>query len=75
MKSDMSLMEQGLDENSAAKVCSAAHSIKGAAASLGVGGIYDTSFEIEKDSRGGGLEAAKVNIPVLKELLLELQEL
>ena len=74
LKSDISELEKGLSESSAEKVCSAAHSMKGAAASLGVQGINDVAFKIEEDSRGGGLDVAKENLPVLKDLLLELLE-
>ncbi|KJR96800.1 MAG: histidine phosphotransferase [Desulfobulbaceae bacterium BRH_c16a] len=73
--SDVLLIEQGLDEGSAAKVCGAAHSIKGASASLGILGIKEIAVVIEEESRAGGLEAARKKLPVLQSLLHELQAL
>lgn len=73
--SDILLIEQGLDEGSAVKVCGAAHSIKGASASLGILGIKEIAVVIEEESRAGGLEAAREKLPVLHELLHELQTL
>lgn len=73
--SDVHLIEQGLDEGSAAKVCGAAHSIKGASASLGILGIKEIAVVIEEESRAGGLEAARNKLPVLQSLLHELQAL
>lgn len=75
LTSDIMLMEQGLDEKSAKQVCSAAHSIKGAAASLGIQGITDAAFKIEEDSREGSLGVAEENLPELKSLLSELMKL
>ncbi len=75
LKSDLLLIKQGLAEDSAAKVCSAAHSIKGAAASLGITGINEVAARVENDSRGGGLEVATNEIVQLQELLIELQKL
>lgn len=75
LQSDLRLIKEGLDEGSAAKVCSAAHSIKGASASLGILGIKEIALVIEEESRAGGLEVAREKLPVLQSLLLELQDL
>lgn len=75
LQSDIAIMEQGLAEKSAEQVCGAAHSIKGAAASLGMQGLNDVAFVIEQDSREGGLTVANENVDVLKNLLSELMKL
>lgn len=75
MQSDLYLIQQGLDEGLAAKVCGAAHSIKGASASLGILAIKEIALEIEEESRAGGLEIARRKLPELQSLLQELQNL
>lgn len=75
LKADVALIDAGLAEESASKVCGAAHSIKGAAQSLGINGISDIAREIEEDSREGGIAVAKNSIDTLKELMSEVFEL
>lgn len=75
LKSDIVLIEQGVDENSATIVCGAAHSIKGAASSLGIQGIQEVARDIENDSRSGGLDVAKDQLPSLRILFQELLKL
>ena len=71
-KSDLQLIEQGLAEGSAAKIRNAAHSIKGAAASLGILGINEIAAEVEKDSMAGGTNVARKKLEALQSLLAEL---
>lgn len=74
--SDMQLLREGVGEvGGAPKVCRAAHSIKGAAASLGIKGLQRVALAIEEDSRAGNLTVAKVSLAVLEEMGRELQEL
>lgn len=75
LQSDIHLIEQGLEEEEAAKVCRAAHSIKGAAASLGILGIHEIALAIEEESRGGGLGIAHNNLSLLKSMSEELRNL
>ncbi len=75
LQTDLLLIEQGLAENSTDKIMAAAHSIKGAAASLGVLGIHDLARLIEEDSRAGGMEVARAKIGTLQALQQELQSL
>ncbi|MCP4338884.1 MAG: Hpt domain-containing protein [Desulfobulbaceae bacterium] len=75
LQSDLQLIEQGLAEGSAAKIMGAAHSIKGAAASLGILGIQEIATEVEEDSRAGGVDVDRVKLEVLQSLLAELQAL
>jgi histidine phosphotransfer protein HptB len=73
LQSDIEIIEQGLGEGGAAKVCRAAHSIKGAAASLGIFGIREIAHAIEEESRGGGLDIARAKISLLKLMRKELE--
>ena len=75
LQADVLLIEQGLEEESAAKVCSAAHSIKGASASLGIMAIKELALLIEEESRAGGLETARLKLPELQSLLHQVQHL
>ncbi len=72
LQSDLQLIEQGLAENSAAKISGAAHSIKGASASLGIMAINEIAKQVEEDSRSGGLDVARQNFKILQSLLAEL---
>jgi histidine phosphotransfer protein HptB len=74
-QSDIEIIEQGLGEGGAAKVCRAAHSIKGAAASLGILGIHEIAQAIEEESRGGGLNIAHSKISLLKSMREELESI
>jgi HPt (histidine-containing phosphotransfer) domain-containing protein len=73
LQSDLQLIEQGLAEESAVKIMGAAHSIKGAAASLGILGIQEIATEVEEDSRAGGVDVGREKLEVLQSLLAELQ--
>lgn len=73
--SDISLIEQGLEHNDAEQVRAAAHSIKGAAASLGMHGIRDVALNIETAARANDLAAVQQHLPVLERFGAELQTL
>ncbi len=75
LKTDIGLIEQGLEEKNAEKISGAAHSIKGAASSLGIQGLNDVALLVEEDSRDGGFEVAANNIDNLQELLTQLKAL
>ena len=75
LQSDLQLIEQGLAEGSAVKISGAAHSIKGASASLGIIAINEIAKIVEEDSRAGGLDVARDNFEVLQSLLAELMTL
>jgi histidine phosphotransfer protein HptB len=72
---DYQLMVASIADKDPVKTCAAAHSIKGAAASLGIIGIRDIASEIEKDSRTGSLASAQARIEELNDLLQQLQGL
>lgn len=75
LQSDLQLIKQGITEESATKIMGAAHSIKGAAASLGILGIQEIATEVEEDSRAGGVDIGREKIEVLQSLLAELHAL
>ncbi|PID76210.1 MAG: histidine phosphotransferase [Deltaproteobacteria bacterium] len=75
MISDLAAMKTGMDAGNAAQACEAAHSVKGAALSLGIVGISDVALAIEKDCRAGSLEICKKKYPLLLELQEELKKL
>lgn len=73
--SDFELIKEGIEKEDADQVCSASHSMKGAAASLGVDGIREITYRIEKDSREGSVQVGRENLDELQELLSQLQEI
>jgi len=72
-KSDLQKIKDGLAAGDAVAVADAAHSIKGASASLGVEGLRAVAHDIEKKGRAGQLDA--VNIADLSELVGQLETL
>ena len=72
LQADIKRIEEGLDEKDAVKIRGAAHSIKGAAASLGIQGINDIAQRVEEDSRDGGLETAAEKLDQLKDFRVQL---
>lgn len=75
LASDLQLIRDGIAESDAAQVAGAAHSIKGAAASLGIDGIAELVKEIEDDSKGGSLNSARLHLASLEEMLDEVNGL
>jgi HPt (histidine-containing phosphotransfer) domain-containing protein len=68
--SDLEKIKAGLSAGDGNAVADAAHSIKGAAASLGVDGLRDVSYEFEKKGRAG--ELADLDITDLENLVADL---
>ena len=73
--SDLVLIKEGIERGDAKRVYSASHSIKGAAASLGLEGIRDIAMSVEADSRNGSLAVARDRVQDLEDMLLQLQKL
>jgi len=67
--SDLALINDGLAANDATAVADAAHSIKGASASLGVEGVRSIAAELEKKGRGNDLSQAGELAALLAALL------
>jgi histidine phosphotransfer protein HptB len=74
-QSDLLLIKEGIMKGDTKQVYSASHSIKGAAASLGIDGVREIALDIEADSRNGSLAVAKEKVHVLEEMYLQLQAL
>lgn len=74
-KADLLLIKDGIQKGDTKQVYSASHSIKGAAASLGIDGIREIAIGIEADSRNGSLVVAKEKVQDLEGMLLQLQQL
>ena len=74
-KSDLANLQEGIAKGDAAMGRASAHSIKGAAASLGFEGLREISAEMEDDCRDGSLSVTIKLLPKLEELLELLQEL
>lgn len=72
---DFAAIRNGLESADSEMVCAAAHSIKGAAASLGIEAIREVALEMENDSRNGSLTVTESRIAELDDLLQLLQEL
>ncbi len=73
--SDLASLQQGIEKGDAAQARAHAHSIKGAAASLGMDGIRELTEVMEADCREGSLTVATEILPKLEKLLELLQEL
>jgi HPt (histidine-containing phosphotransfer) domain-containing protein len=71
--SDLQKIRDGLAAGDGQAVADAAHSIKGAAASLGVEGLRAAAYDIERKGRGNQLAA--IDIAVISELVGALADL
>lgn len=72
--SDLARINEGLAAGNPVKVADAAHSIKGAAASLGVEGVRKVAAELEKVGRLGDLSQGKELAGQLAALLKAFDE-
>jgi len=73
--SDLELLQQAVATNDPAGVVRAAHSLKGASASLGIEGIRQLVMTMESDARNNSVTVARDNLAVLTELLGQLSSL
>ena len=69
--SDLVKIEKALTDQDSGGVADAAHSIKGAAASLGIEGVRIVTADIEKNGRAGDLGSVPDLLLTLKALLVE----
>ncbi|BDD87295.1 Hpt domain-containing protein [Desulfofustis limnaeus] len=72
---DLGLIKSGLARHDPEQIRAAAHSIKGAASSLGIQGIRDLALAIETEARTNRLHAIHDHYPELEALTKELQSL
>ena len=73
--SDLAKIKQGAARGDAAMMGDASHSIKGAAASLGIESIRAVTAELEEAGRSGDLDGAKKLLPHLESLLLQFKSI
>ena len=66
---DLKKIKEGADQENSQVIGDAAHSIKGAAASLGIENIRFVAAELEESGRAGDLGAAKKRVSALESLL------
>lgn len=72
---DYAQLQQAVTNGNADGVMRAAHSLKGAAASLGIEGIRQLAYKIETDGRNGSIEVAREQLTAMGDLLTQLQAL
>jgi HPt (histidine-containing phosphotransfer) domain-containing protein len=73
--SDLTVMQQAVEKGDPVEARGAAHSIKGAAASLGLEAIRDMATAMEKDCREGSITVVMENLTQLEGLLKMAAEL
>ena len=66
---DLEQLQQAVAKGDTAGVVRAAHSLKGASASLGIEGIREIATAMESEARDGSLTVAKNKINEMSELL------
>jgi len=72
---DYSQLQQAVADNDAAAAARAAHSLKGAAASLGIEGIRRLAAEMEQDGAQNSVAVAREKLAVMGEMLAQLNRL
>jgi HPt (histidine-containing phosphotransfer) domain-containing protein len=73
--SDLALVKQSIEKGDADMGMSSAHSMKGAAASLGFLGIREVTEVMEADCREGSVAVITAKLPELEQLVSLLQEM
>ena len=74
-RSDLDKIRSAIEEGNGEEAANAAHSIKGAAGSLGLMEISEIAKEIEREARNGRLDEIAGSAQALKEKLDEIAEL
>lgn len=69
---DLAKIKEGYAQQDAAKMADAAHSIKGAAASLGIEKLRQLAYDMEKAGRSGDLAGAFAFLAPLESAVAEL---
>jgi HPt (histidine-containing phosphotransfer) domain-containing protein len=73
--SDYAQLQQAVAASDTAGVMRAAHSLKGAAASLGFEGVRQLAHAMELDGRNNSVAVARENLTAMGELLEQLKNL
>jgi HPt (histidine-containing phosphotransfer) domain-containing protein len=71
---DLNHLQSAVEKRENVNAVKAAHSIKGAAANLGMTEIYELAKEIETEARGNQLDRTLEWIPTLRKLLDQVAE-
>ncbi|WP_028584493.1 Hpt domain-containing protein [Desulfogranum mediterraneum] len=74
-QSDFQQLQEAVTAGDSDQVIAAAHSLKGASASLGIEGIRALAMEIEEGVRGGQSEVDQAKLAAMGTLIKELQGL
>ena len=72
--SDLNHLQSAVEKREDLNAVKAAHSIKGAAANLGMAEIYELAKKIETEARGNQLDRTLEWIPTLRRLLDQVAE-
>jgi HPt (histidine-containing phosphotransfer) domain-containing protein len=72
--SDLDQWQSGIDEGDGNKIMMAAHSIKGAAISLGLVDIYEVAKNTEMEARENNLNGAAVAATAIKEKMKQIAQ-
>ncbi|MCL2791166.1 MAG: Hpt domain-containing protein [Desulfobulbus sp.] len=72
---DYTQLQQAVADGDASAVARAAHSLKGAAASLGLEGIRRLATDMENDGLRNSVNVAREQLPIMGELLAQFQNL
>ena len=73
--SDLAQLREAINANDVQAVIRAAHSLKGASASLGIEGIRTVAAAMESDARNGSVAVAREKIGEISELLERVQNM
>lgn len=68
-RADLERIREGVKAGDGGAAGQAAHSIKGAAASLGITGLSELAYEIEKAGAAGELESVKARLSLLQQMI------
>ncbi len=72
---DLINLKEAINDDSPANVVSAAHSLKGSAASLGIESVRKLASEMEEDGRNGSISKARDGLVGMEALLEEVNRL
>ena len=72
---DLEQLQQAINSEDTDGVVRAAHSLKGASASLGIEGIRDIAMAMESDARDGSVAVARQKVEEMSALLEEVKEI
>lgn len=72
---DLDLLRQAVAVDDGATAVAAAHSLKGAAASLGIESICSLAEAVERSGQAGAIPIARETLPLLTDLLIQLNAL